>query len=161
MRELAGKEYNEEIAELRKEIGARIKKLRQSKELSQYVLAGSVGISQNYLSLVESGRYKISDILMMKIANELDTTIQYLMGFDEKPEIEEHEATSPKEDQLFEQPTIESSMDTVDRAIVILRSVVKNKDKLAPEDKQILRDIMNRGARALEEDPLAKEITDD
>ncbi len=59
-------------------IGVRIKRLRESFNLSQPELASRLGISQTTLCNIESDKCKKIDfLLMVKICQEFDITIDY------------------------------------------------------------------------------------
>ena len=59
-------------------IGARIRKERRSKGLSQSDLSKNLGISASYLNLLESGRRTITVPLLIKIGNELSLSLKDL-----------------------------------------------------------------------------------
>lgn len=56
----------------------RIKKYREEVKMTQKELAQRVGISQNYLSELESNKYDIKLSLLCKIAKELDISSKKL-----------------------------------------------------------------------------------
>jgi phage repressor protein C with HTH and peptisase S24 domain len=56
----------------------KIKKLRQEHGLTQAELASLTGISQNYLSQLERGVRSVSLALLLKLADVLKTSVQYL-----------------------------------------------------------------------------------
>lgn len=56
-------------------IGRRIKEIRNSKRISQMVLAEKCDICDSYLSYIECGRRIPSLALLLKIAEALDTSI--------------------------------------------------------------------------------------
>lgn len=55
-----------------------LKLKRIEKELKQYELANKVGISPQYLRLLEKGKANPSRRVMIKIAEELNSTIEEL-----------------------------------------------------------------------------------
>lgn len=59
-------------------VGARIRQLRKAKGLTQPVLSKAVGIDQSTLSDIERGAGFSAEILM-RLAEELDTTCEYIM----------------------------------------------------------------------------------
>ncbi|MDO8648817.1 MAG: helix-turn-helix transcriptional regulator [Candidatus Peregrinibacteria bacterium] len=65
----------------RKEIGKRIKQLREQLGLSQLVLAQMVGKSSAaYIAFIESGERNISTMDMMVLAKKLGTTVSELLS---------------------------------------------------------------------------------
>jgi transcriptional regulator with XRE-family HTH domain len=63
-------------------IGARIKRFREIKNLTQEHLAEKLGISQNSYSRLESETVKISTDRLKEIAGILDVPAEYLMNTD-------------------------------------------------------------------------------
>ena len=63
-----------------KELGKRIKELRTDLGLSQKELAEKVGVAVNTISQYESGISKTSSDVLAKLAVELETTTDYLLG---------------------------------------------------------------------------------
>jgi len=62
-------------------IGARIKKARQKKGLSQKTLAEMIGFdSATSISLIESGERKISIVDLEKAAHTLNEELEYFLG---------------------------------------------------------------------------------
>ena len=59
-------------------IGAKIRKERRSRGLSQSELSKNLGISPSYLNLLESGRRTITVPLLIKIGNELNLSLKDL-----------------------------------------------------------------------------------
>jgi len=72
------------------DIGGNIKRIRESKGLSQERLAETVGISPALLSLYENNRRKISAIVFIDICHALGATIE-----DVAPRDEESPSPSP------------------------------------------------------------------
>lgn len=60
-------------------VGARIKKLRLEKGLTQFQLSELVGCSNNYLSHVETAQSKVSLSILLKIATALTTSLDYFL----------------------------------------------------------------------------------
>lgn len=60
-------------------MGKRIKELRLAKSLTQEILAEKIGLSSVYVSHIESGSTKSSLETLVKIANALETTPDYLL----------------------------------------------------------------------------------
>ena len=60
-------------------IGKRIKEVRTAKKMPQMLLAEKCDISVSYLSYIECGRKKPSLKVIIRIASELDTTVDSLL----------------------------------------------------------------------------------
>lgn len=62
------------------DIGTKIKRLRENKNISQTVLAGQLGIAQNTLGLIENGDTKKIDFLLMdKICKIFEIDLNYFI----------------------------------------------------------------------------------
>jgi len=59
-------------------IGTRIKELRTNKKLKQYELAELIDIDEKYLSNIERGVSTCSYKVLLKIANELEASLDYI-----------------------------------------------------------------------------------
>lgn len=67
-------------------IGERIKSLRRKKRYSITELAKRAGVSKSYLSYLERDVQKNPSLqFLTKIAETLDTSIEYLLGEDKRP----------------------------------------------------------------------------
>ncbi len=62
-----------------KQIGARIKAARKTRELSQQAVADAAGINREYLSRVERGTENVSILTLVRIADALDTPVRDLL----------------------------------------------------------------------------------
>ncbi len=65
-------------------IGKRIAEKRQKINMSQEELAEKVDSSANYISNLERNKRHPSLVMLIKIANELDISIDYLLSDDEE-----------------------------------------------------------------------------
>lgn len=69
------------------ELGPRLRRLREQKNLSLSRLAGMAGISKAYLHQIESGRSeRPSAEALYSLAQSLGTSIAYLLGKERQPE---------------------------------------------------------------------------
>lgn len=67
-------------------VGDRIRKLRQDKRLTLDQLSERTGISKGFLSDAENGNRNVSSQNLLKIANELNASLDYLLrGADTAP----------------------------------------------------------------------------
>ncbi len=62
------------------DLGQRIRKARKSKNINQRMLAEKLGISTQHCSHIETGKTHISLPLLVKIANELDSSLDELLA---------------------------------------------------------------------------------
>lgn len=63
-----------------KRLGARIKRLRQSRGFTQESLAEAVGCNTTHISNIENDHTKVSLNVLLAIANVLDTSIDLLLS---------------------------------------------------------------------------------
>lgn len=63
--------------------GLRIKELRTVFGLSQKALAEKIGVAQNTLTQYEKGTSKISLDVLVKLAQILETSTDYLLGLED------------------------------------------------------------------------------
>ena len=63
-----------------KELGLRIKQIRQSQNLTQDALAESVSCNTSHISNIENNHTKVSLNVLLAIANALNTSIDYLLS---------------------------------------------------------------------------------
>lgn len=75
------------MTENSKKIGQRIKKLREEVGMSQQGLADRLGILRPTISQMENGERKVTAEELIKLSQILNTSVQYLMGLEDQPEI--------------------------------------------------------------------------
>ena len=75
------------MTENSKKIGQRIKILREEIGMRQQDLAEKFGVLRPTISQIENGERKVLAEELIKLSNILNTSIEYLMGLEEKPEI--------------------------------------------------------------------------
>ena len=63
-----------------RKLGLRIKEARQSKNLTQEMLAEIVSCNTSHISNIENNHTKVSLNVLLAIANALDTSIDYLLS---------------------------------------------------------------------------------
>ena len=74
-------------------IGTRIRKCRKELGLTQEALAEKIDIAPNYLGQIENGKRGVNLTNLIKIANALDVTFDYLMSDVNSAAIEEADNT--------------------------------------------------------------------
>lgn len=62
------------------DIGARIKEVRMSKDLSTYELAQIIGVSQSAISKLENGKRKVDHVILEKLSEALNVSVDRLTG---------------------------------------------------------------------------------
>lgn len=63
-----------------RELGLRIKNMRQNRKLTQENLAELVGCNTSHISNIENNHTKVSLNVLLAIANTLNTSIDYLLS---------------------------------------------------------------------------------
>src|ERR1039457_4875950 len=79
-------------------VGKRIRKLREDKRLTLDQLSGETGISKGFLSDAENGNRNVSSQNLLKLANALNASLDYLMRG--------HDAAPPKTEPLTIPPEL-------------------------------------------------------
>jgi transcriptional regulator with XRE-family HTH domain len=74
------------MSEISQRVGQRIRILRKGKGLSQEQLSELVGLTKNYMGLLERGRRNPSLETLQQIAYVLNVPIKYLFDFPMPPE---------------------------------------------------------------------------
>jgi transcriptional regulator with XRE-family HTH domain len=72
------------VATLRKRFGRRLREIRASRKLTQEEFAEALGISVDFLSLIERGRNAPSFETLDKIAKRLHVSVADLFTFESK-----------------------------------------------------------------------------
>jgi transcriptional regulator with XRE-family HTH domain len=75
------------VTENSKKIGQRIKKLREEIGMSQQDLADRLSVLRPTISQMENGERKVTVEELIKLSQILNTSVQYLMGLEDQPEI--------------------------------------------------------------------------
>ena len=57
----------------------RLKEIRESRKMTQVVLAGAVGVAQGYISSLENGLYSPSFEILIKLADALNCSLDELV----------------------------------------------------------------------------------
>lgn len=68
-------------------IGSKIKKLRQSKGLTQTDLGKILGVEKSTISMYENDKSRPDDTIKLKIADYFDVTVDYLLGKSYDPKL--------------------------------------------------------------------------
>jgi len=63
-------------------LGDKVKELRKKMKITQQELATSIGLSQSAIGMIESNRQGASNDTLVKLANVLNTTVDYLLSND-------------------------------------------------------------------------------
>jgi transcriptional regulator with XRE-family HTH domain len=115
-------------------VGDRIRLVRESKGLTQDQLATAAGISKSFISEVENGKRNVSAQNLLRIANALGASIEYLMrGVSAAPQQEAAAVTVPPELATAAERLGLSFSETLDllqtqRSVVARRSGAVSKD---------------------------------
>jgi transcriptional regulator with XRE-family HTH domain len=81
-------EIENDIEEVKKMIGRRIKELRKENLITQKELAEKIGIETKYLSAVEVGRSSPSMATLTQLASNLNVRVKDIFIYDDLSEIE-------------------------------------------------------------------------
>jgi transcriptional regulator with XRE-family HTH domain len=76
-------------------VGERIREIREKRGMTQENLAAAAGLSKSFLSEVENDRSNISSQLLLRIANELGASMDYLLDGKVKEAIEREPVVIP------------------------------------------------------------------
>lgn len=107
-------------------LGERIKKLRKELDLTQQKLADRLGVKQNTIALIESGKRNTSDQLLFSVCREFNVSEEWLRNG-------EGEMKAPGPEQSVDELIQEHGLDNLDRQI-ILEFI-----KLKPEDREAVK----------------------
>lgn len=77
--------------------GTRIKEIREKRNLTQEQLAKNAGISKGFLSDVENGKRHIGSQGLLRIANELGASVDYLLAGKVMETVENEQIIIPQE----------------------------------------------------------------
>ncbi|SHK95537.1 Helix-turn-helix [Selenomonas ruminantium] len=66
--------------------GERIRNIREDKDILQQELADAVGINVSVLSRIEKGTRQLRDDELVKIADKLNASVDYLLGRTDEPQ---------------------------------------------------------------------------
>lgn len=75
------------MTEYSRKIGQRIKKMREQIGMSQQDLAGRLDILRPTISQIEKGERRITAEEIVKLSEILNTSVKYLMGKEDQPEV--------------------------------------------------------------------------
>lgn len=79
-------------------VGERIRIVRESKGLTQDQLAAAAGISKSFVSEVENGKRNVSAQNLLRIANAMEASVEYLLrGVSLAAQVEPAAVTVPPE----------------------------------------------------------------
>ena len=77
-------ESSQNMNDIKKQFGVRLRILRSRNQMTQEQLAGAADISVDFLSLIERGRNAPSFNNLEKLARALKVSVQELFNFDEQ-----------------------------------------------------------------------------
>lgn len=117
-------------------IGERIKKVRQAKSLTQQKLADIIGIKQNSIALIESGKRNPSDQTVMSICREFHVNEAWLRTG-------EGEMFLPEAESLLLE---DANLDDFDRSL--LQSYIKAPKELRAYIRKMVLDAAEKARRA-------------
>ena len=92
-------------------LGERIKNLRKELDLTQQKLADRLGVKQNTIALIESGKRNTSDQLLFSVCREFNVSEEWLRNG-------EGEMFVPKPETTIDEIVREYGLDDLDRQII-------------------------------------------
>lgn len=78
-------------------LSKRLKKLREQKEVYQKDVADYIGVSERVYGFYEAGRFPKDEIILTKLADYFNVTVDYLIGRTDEPNIELIDRGLPKQ----------------------------------------------------------------
>ena len=97
-------------------LGAKIKKIRQAKGLTQDNLAELIGCNTSHISNIENNYTKLSLNALLAIANSLDTSVDYLLS-------NQYENKSLALDNEIARAVAQLDMENKERLLRIIRAL--------------------------------------
>ena len=127
--------------------GDRIKEIRDARGMTQDQLADKAGISKGFLSDVENNKRNISSENLLRIANVLGASIDYLLRGETKHATREEVVIPPELSEVAEELNL-SYAETLElleahRSVIARRSAKGAKRFNAEDWKQLYRAIKN------------------
>lgn len=120
-----------------KKLGINIRKERKRKNITQEELSSNIGISRNYLSLIETGKRSVTLEILVKIADELEcTTDKLLVGNQqfEKAEYEKEIEILLKDCEPTEKGILIDLCESIKKGLFIYKKdIVKSLEKATKE----------------------------
>jgi len=127
--------------------GDRIKEIRDARGMTQDQLADKAGISKGFLSDVENNKRNISSENLLRIANVLGASVDYLLRGETRRATREEVVIPPELSEVAEELNL-SYAETLElleahRSVIARRSVKSAKRFTAEDWKQLHRAIKN------------------
>lgn len=127
--------------------GDRIKEIRDARGMTQDQLADKAGISKGFLSDVENNKRNVSSENLLRIANVLGASVDYLLRGDARPASREEVVIPPELSEVAEELnlTYAETLELLEaHRSVIARRSAKSAKRFTTEDwKQLHRAIKN------------------
>ena len=67
------------MAQIPKKLGQNIKRIRLKKQMSQGDICRAIDMDRSYMSAIESGKKNVTLIVLEKLANALDVSVDELL----------------------------------------------------------------------------------
>lgn len=127
--------------------GDRIKEIRDARGMTQDQLADKAGISKGFLSDVENNKRNVSSENLLRIANVLGASVDYLLRGEARPASREEVVIPPELSEVAEELNLAyaETLELLDaHRSVIARRSAKSAKRFTTEDwKQLHRAIKN------------------
>lgn len=116
-------------------LGDKVKFLRKKMKITQQSLATIIGVSQSTIGMIEGNKQGASNDTLIKLANALNTTVDYLLSND----IEEIQIPTKNIDISGENSDTNSEFEIEDEDV---RRIERARRKMNPKDKEKMMKIL-------------------
>ena len=113
-----------------------IRELRKAKGVSQSMLAREIGVAQNTVSQWECGTREPDNDMLAALASYFNTTVDYLLGREDSPNVPYDPDTVAAMEEAFERPEMRAlfsvsknaTKEDIEKTIAILKAIKGNDD---------------------------------
>lgn len=116
-------------------LGDKVKFLRKKMKITQQNLAAIIGVSQSTIGMIEGNKQGASNDTLIKLANALNTTVDYLLSND----IEEAQIPAKNIDIAGENSDTNLEFEIEDEDV---RRIERARRKMNPKDKEKMMKIL-------------------
>ncbi|OOM15909.1 helix-turn-helix domain-containing protein [Clostridium saccharobutylicum] len=114
-------------------LGDKVKTLRKQMKITQQKLAKTIGLSQSTIGMIEGNKQGASNDTLVKLANALNTTVDYLLS-DDMEEIAADDKNAALKTRI--DTNYESQLDDD------IRKIERARKKMDPKNKEKMMNIL-------------------
>lgn len=114
-------------------LGDKVKMLRKQMKITQQKLAKTIGLSQSTIGMIEGNKQGASNDTLVKLANALNTTVDYLLS-DDMEEIAADDKNAALKTRI--DTNYESQLDDD------IRKIERARKKMDPKNKEKMMNIL-------------------